>query len=238
MKKLGVIGGLGPMATAYFMQLVIDMTRAEVDQQHIEMLIHSKPQIPDRTTYILDHTKESPLEPMIEVGLGLKNAGADVIAIPCVTAHYFQNELEKAISLPVIHTIEETAKYLKEESISRAGIMATDGTVTSKLFQTTLSRYGIETVIPDAANQAKVMHIIYDNVKAGRPIDRSAVFEVQSFLKNAGAEVILLGCTELSMIKRDLKMADGLLDVMEVLARTAVRTCGELKESYQHLLTE
>ena len=161
-----------------------------------------------------------------------------MIAIPCVTAHYFQNELEEAISLPVIHTIEETAKYLKEESISRAGIMATDGTVTSRLFQTTLKKYGMEAIIPDASNQAKVMHIIYDNVKAGRPIDRSAVFEVQSFLKNAGAEVILLGCTELSMIKRDLKMAEGFLDVMEVLARTAVMRCGTLKESYRHLLTE
>ncbi len=236
MKKLGVIGGLGPMATAYFMQLVIDMTEADVDQEHIEMLIHSKPQTPDRTAYILDHTKESPLPTMIEVGQGLKKQGADIIAMPCVTAHYFQNELESAIGLPVIHTIEETAKYLKSESIQKAGIMATDGTVTSRLFQTTLDSYGIEAVVPDAANLAKVMHIIYDNVKAGRPIDRTAVFEVQSFLQNSGAEIILLGCTELSMIKRDLRMAKGFLDVMEVLARSSVMACGTLKKEYDHLL--
>ncbi len=236
MKKLGVIGGLGPMATAYFMQLVIDMTKADVDQEHIEMLIHSKPQTPDRTAYILDHTKESPLPTMIEVGKGLKAQGADVIAMPCVTAHYFQNELEGAIGLPVIHTIEETAKYLKSESIRTAGIMATDGTVTSRLFQTTLAAYDIAAVVPDAANQAKVMHIIYDNVKAGRPIDRTAVFEVQSFLSNAGAEIILLGCTELSMIKRDLRMTKGFLDVMEVLARSSVMACGTLKTEYDHLI--
>ncbi|MBQ7677920.1 MAG: amino acid racemase [Lachnospiraceae bacterium] len=236
MKKLGVIGGLGPMATAYFMQLVIDMTKADVDQEHIEMLIHSKPQIPDRTAYILDHTKESPLPHMIDVGNSLKAQGADMIAIPCVTAHYFQNELENAIAIPVIHTIEETAKYLKSEGVSRAGVMATDGTVTSRLFQTTLGRFGIEAIVPDAANQAKVMHIIYDNVKAGRPIDRAAVFEVRSFMERAGAEVILLGCTELSMIKRDLKISEGYLDVMEVLARASVMACGTLKQDYEHLL--
>ena len=143
MKKLGVIGGLGPMATAYFMELVIEMTDADEDQKHIEMLIHNCPSIPDRTRYILGLSPENPLEPMVAVGRKLAENGAEVIAIPCVTSGCFYEELTAGIPVPVISTIEETASYLQKEHISEIGLMATDGTIESRVFQDALEKKNI-----------------------------------------------------------------------------------------------
>jgi aspartate racemase len=238
MKRLGIIGGLGPMATAYFLQLIIEMTDADTDQEHIEVLLHSKPQIPDRTGYILGKSADNPMPQLLEIGKSLVEQGADIIAIPCITAHFFQEELEEKIGRPIIHAIEETARYLQSEGISKVGIMATDGTVQSKLFQTVFGKYDIACYVPDKAAQEKVMHLIYKNVKAGHPVEQELFQEVAVYLFGQGAEVILLGCTELSLIKRDYPLGKGFLDVMEVLTRQVVMTCGTLKEKYQHLITE
>ena len=238
MKKLGIIGGLGPMATAYFLQLVVEMTDACNDQEHIEVLLHSKPQTPDRTNFILGRAKEDPQPYLLEMGKSLTAQGADVLAIPCITAHYFQKELEKEVKCPIIHAIEETAEFLKNEQISCVGIMATDGTIESGLFQTVLEQYGIKYVLPQQTMQNNVMHLIYKNVKAGKSIEMDRFKETASALFENGAEVILLGCTELSMIKRDYCIGKGFLDVMEVLARKAVLSCGTLKPEYEHLITK
>lgn len=238
MKRLGIIGGLGPMATAYFLQLVVEMTDAKTDQEHIEVLLHSKPQIPDRTRYILGLSEENPMPELLAVGKSLTAQGAEVIAIPCITAHFFQKQLEEEIGCQIIHAIEETGKYLKQEQISHVGIMATAGTIESRLFQEILGKYQITCSIPDQKGQDKVMHIIYEDVKAGKPIEMELFTEVSRTLFNDGAQVILLGCTELSMAKRDHALSAGYLDVMEVLARAAVLECGTLKEEYEHLITK
>ena len=105
MRTLGVLGGLGPMATAYFLQLLTQMTDAATDQEHMEILLYNKPSIPDRTGYITGKRKRSPVGDMVGVGKKLKEMGADILAIPCITAHFFHQELEKEIGLPIIHAI-------------------------------------------------------------------------------------------------------------------------------------
>lgn len=236
MKVLGIIGGLGPMATAYFLQLITQMTDANYDQEHIEIMIHSKPQIPDRTNYILGKSQENPVLDMIKMGRNLMKQGAEVLAIPCITAHYFQRELENDIGIPIINAIEETSLYLQEHNISKVGIMATDGTIESKIFQRELEGRGIEVIIPSKEKQKKVMYLIYDNVKAGKSMDKKVFDEVSQELLVQGAQVILLGCTELSLIKRDLCMNHNYLDVMEILARKSVIACGKLNPKYEELL--
>lgn len=238
MKRLGIIGGLGPMATAYFLRMIVEMTDAKTDQEHIEVLLHSKPQIPDRTRYILGLSEDSPMPHFQEVGKQLVGQGADVIVIPCITAHFFQEQLEHDIACPIIHAIEETAKYLQAENIRQVGVMATDGTIESRLFPQILEKYGITCIAPEADGQKKVMHIIYNNVKQGLPIEMNQFEAVSKELFDKGAQVILLGCTELSMAKRDHVLGAGYLDVMEVLARQAVLTCGNLKPEYEHLITK
>lgn len=237
MKKLGVIGGLGPMATAFFMQMVIEMTDAAVDQEHIEMYIHNCPSIPDRTGYILGKSSENPCRPMSEVGKNLATNGAEVIAIPCVTANYFYRELSEAIPVPIINIIEETGAYLSARGIKSVGLMATDGTVSSRLFQGILETAGIHVILPDEDGQKDVMHLIYENVKASKPVELNRFERVSEELRTKGAEVLILGCTELSMIRRDYKIGAGYLDVMQLLAKCAVERCGTLKEEYKELIT-
>ena len=160
MKKLGVIGGLGPMATAYFLQLVVQMTKAESDQEHIEILLHSKPQIPDRTSFILGQSREDPMPQMAEIGRELAGQGAQLIAIPCVTAHFFQKRLEEEVGIPIVDTIQETALTLKAAGVARAGILATDGSLQSGLLQRAFTEHGILPVLPDQEGQRMVMDII------------------------------------------------------------------------------
>ena len=238
-KLLGVIGGLGPMATAYFMELVTDMTDAATDQEHLQMLIYSAPSIPDRTRYILDNTSENPLPEMLRIGNVLAQQGAQRIAIPCVTAHYFFEKLESGIPVPIINGVGETALHLKNHGITKVGIMATDGTVKSRVFHRELEKLGIEAVTPSAARQADVMRLIFDDIKAGKPVDMEKFEGIAEELRANGAQAIILGCTELSLIKRAHAIGAGFLDAMEILAQQAILQCGKpLKEQYRSLISK
>ena len=238
-QTLGVIGGLGPIATAHFMELLIRMTEAGTDQEHLDMIIYSRPSIPDRTGYILDQSRPNPLPEMIRVGNALARQGAALIAIPCMTAHYFHRELAHSIEVPIVHAIHETAVHLKKHGITRVGIMATDGTIRSKLFQSELERHGIEAVIPGPEGQKCVMSVIYDDIKANRPAGMDKFDLASRDLRQQGAQAIILGCTELSLVKRDYPIGAGYLDAMEVLAQVCVTRCGgKLKEEYQELISK
>lgn len=238
-KTLGVIGGLGPIATAHFMELVINMTDVALDQEHLPMIVCNMPFIPDRTAYILDNTKENPLPKMLRFGKLLEQQGADCIAVPCVTAHYFMGSLEQEIGVPLINGVRETVAHLKEHGIERVGIMATDGTVRSGIFHAELEKQGLTPIAPNEEAQADVMHLIFNNVKAGKPAEMDRFFTAAGNLKKQGAQAIILGCTELSLIKRDYKIGPGFLDAMEVLARQSVLACDKpLKPEYDCLITK
>ena len=235
---LGVIGGLGPMATARFLELVTAMTDAETDQQHIPMLIYSCPAIPDRTACILDPSKPSPLPAMLDIGNRLVRQGATVLAIPCFSAHYFYDSLAQGVPVPVIHGIRETALRLKEQGAASAGLLATSGSIRSRLFQQELEALGIRPILPAPERQEDVMHLIYRNLKAGLPPEEERFFALKQDLQRQGAETIILGCTELSLLERYFSPGPGCLDALAVLARQAVLRCGgRLKPRYRDLIT-
>lgn len=236
---LGVIGGLGPLATAHFLELVVQMTDAATEQENVDMIIYNFPSIPDRTGYILGSNLKSPLPGLLSAGKALARQGSTCIAIPCVTAHYFYKELTAAIHVPIINCVRDTALHLRENGITCAGIMATDGTIASRLFQKELDAVGIQSVVSSPARQRDVMHLIYDNVKAGIPADQPRFRAVQEELARNGAQAIVLGCTELSLIKRDFPIGPGFLDTMEVLARESILRCGHsVKPQYGCLITK
>jgi len=235
---LGVIGGLGPMATVYFMELVINMTEAQCDQDHIEMIVYNCPTIPDRTGFILGRTQQNPVVPMVRIGKQLVAQGAECIAIPCVTAHYFYDILSESINTDIIHAVKETTNHLKENGISKVGIAATDGTIASGLFQKELAGAGISYVVPSEKSQQAVMDVIYKNIKAGRPVQEDKLYSAFDEMRKSGAEVIILGCTELSLVKRDYSLGAGYLDVLDVLAKESVIRCGKkLRDEYKCLVT-
>ena len=226
------------MATAYFMRLVIEMTDAAADQEHIPMVVYSRPQTPDRTRYLLGQSPEDPVPAMAECGQRLQADGADVAAIPCITAHALHDRIQRQVGIPILHAIRETAGLLQEKGIRRVALEATGGTVETRVFQEELEKRQMEVILPSPPGQRDVMDIIYQNIKAGKPADMEKFCRVEAQLLERGAQIIILGCTELSMIKRDYALRPCYLDTLEVLARAAVLECGKLRPEYEDLLKD
>ena len=224
-KTVGIIGGMGPLATADLFTKVIRMTVASTDQEHLRVLIDNNTSIPDRTRAIL-YGGEDPLPQLVSSARLLAEAGADFLIMPCNTAHYFYDELCRQSSIPVLNMLEETAELLRERGVRRAGLLATDGTIRSGVYAAALEKRGVKILTPDAAGQQEVMRIIYDGVKAGKELDPGAFIAVCKGLLDQGAETLILGCTELppafSIYNVELPHVDPTL----VLAAAAVRYAG------------
>ena len=236
MKTLGIIGGMGPMASALFVQMIVQMTDAAKDQEHIELFLHNCPEIPDRTDYLMGESGADPCPRIIFAGQKLAEWGAEVIAVPCVTAHCFYKRISSGIPVPVINMLTETTEYLKREGVNKAGLMATDGTIKSGFLCEALKNAGIDVVLPSAEKQRDVMNMVYKEVKANRGISMSLFDEVSAELREKGSEVILLGCTELSVALRDKEIHSGYLDMCRLLAKVCVEQCGNLKKEYERLI--
>ncbi|MBR6106961.1 MAG: amino acid racemase [Oscillospiraceae bacterium] len=225
-KKLGIIGGLGPMASALFLQILTAATDAERDQEHLEALLYSRPQTPDRTAFLLGKSQDNPYPVMVDSGRQLEQMGCEVLVIPCMTAYGFYGQLKDAFQAMLINPIEESAKVLKARGCKAVGIMATDGTLQVGTFQKALTAQGIRPVIPDSTNQQEVMSLIYEDVKSGRDADMERFHSVAHSMRAQGAECVILGCTELSVINYRHVIGHGFLDAMEVLADCAITACG------------
>lgn len=220
-KVLGVLGGMGPLATAAFLQRVTLCTAAERDQDHLPMVIHCDPAIPDRSSWILGRTGENPAPAILKAGQALAGQGVHCIAMPCITAHCFHRELQSQLPVPLLDGVGETVRALQQAGIRRAGLLATDGTIRAGFFADALERGSVQPVLPK--NQAAVMALIYGNLKTGRPPDTALFAKLLEELRENGAETVILGCTELSLLPPE----DGCVDVLTVLARAAIRECGK-----------
>jgi aspartate racemase len=226
-KLLGILGGLGPMSTVYFYELLTALTYARCDQDHIDIVISSRATTPDRTDFIIGKSDKNPLDAMIPDAKKLVAFGADIIAIPCNTAHYFYDRLAAAVNVPILNIIEEAVLSLKREGIERFGLLATDGTVKSDTYQKYCSEHGIECIIPNDANQARIMEIIYGQIKQNRRADMDSFNKVADYMCSLGCERLILGCTELSLIKKDEGLGDYFTDSLECLALSTIKACGK-----------
>ncbi len=228
MKKqtLGIIGGVGPLATMFIGEMIVRRTKATKDQEHVHTIIDNDTNIPDRTAFILDKTKENPVPVLIEDAKKLASVGANLIAIPCNTAHTFYDELAQGSPIPVLHMIRETAKRANDLGAKRVGILATTGTLTSCMYQDALEEFGITPVIPDDQMKEKVMAVIYDYVKAGKDVTQEDWLPIEEAMLALDCDRIVLGCTELSIVNRDLKLSDKYIDSLIVLAECAILACG------------
>lgn len=217
----GIVGGMGPLATIELMRLVMEETPATCDQEHIPLLVYSNPQVPDRTKAILGEG-ESPVRALIESSQLLEKAGAMFLAFSCNTAHYFLPEVEAVVCVPIINMIEETAAEAERANIARVGILATDGTVRTGLYQRALRARGIETEIPDEKRQLAVMEAIYA-VKAGLDLKEAAqILEPALAWMSDRVEAVIAGCTELPMLLRQPAHGLIVIDSLRVLARSIV----------------
>ena len=231
-KTIGVIGGMGPAATADMLLKITKLTDAKSDQEHIHVIIDSNINIPDRTEAIL-HGGEDPLPELKASVELLEKAGADLIIIACNTAHYFVPELEKISKIPIISMPEETALLLKNRGIRKVALLGTDGTVKSGVYQSVLDSKEIETVYPNMEQQALIMSLVYDYIKRGiLDASKLPVREVKDIcndLKNRGAEAVLLACTELPVAFDVMGLYDeSCVDPTTVLAAAAIKAAGAL----------
>lgn len=230
-KTLGIVGGVGPLATMFIGEMIVRRTKAAKDQDHVNSIITNNTRIPDRTAFIMGRSKDNPVPVMIDDMAKLSSIGAEIIIIPCNTAHTFYDELEMGSPVPVIHMIRETMKRAAQQGAVKVGVLATTGTVTSKVYQQAANEYGLEPVLPSPELQEKVMSIIYDNVKAGKNADKDTWREIVNHMENQGCDRVVLGCTELSIVKKEMDLPDFYLDSLIVLAETAILSCGyELAE--------
>lgn len=223
-KTVGVIGGMGPAATVDLYAKIIQCTAATTDQEHLHVLIDSNTQIPDRTGAILNGGGD-PLPALIETAQRLERAGAEVLAISCNTAHWYYNGIQGAVSIPVLHMIAETAAYIRQffPGAARVGLMATDGTLYTGLYERALAAEGLFVLQPDPEQQVQLMRSIYDGVKAGNlHLGEKWAAEVAGHLAERGAQVLVLGCTELPIALRSARLPVPAVDPTYVLARACV----------------
>ena len=228
---VGVIGGVGPQATAYFLDMVVRLTQADRDQDHLDMVVLDHASIPDRTAFILGTSTDDPGPVMADDARRLAAFGAAFLVLPCNTAHHFTQEIEAAVEIPLVSIVAETvAEVVRRVGTPRAvGLLATTGTVRAAVYQDALAAVGAQAVLPDEREQAALMRIIYEQVKAGRPVDVPAFHGLVGSLRERGAQAVVLGCTELSVVAADLDLlaADpALVDSLDVLARRTIERAG------------
>lgn len=225
-KILGIIGGLGPMAGVCLCELIVLHTAAKRDQDHINFLLSSRADIPDRTAFIVGRSEESPLPALITEANRLTAAGADVIAIPCNSSHYFYDEVVKETGATIIHMPRETASFCRHLGLRRVGVLATEGTVYAGIYREALSREGIEYMTCSEQEQQFITDTIYECLKQGREPDYGRFLDIAGGLIKAGCEAVILGCTELSCIEREVVSDICFIDPMHVLAAEAITACG------------
>ena len=230
---LGVIGGMGPLASSLFYDMIIDKTDAACDQDNLNMIILSDSGMPDRTGAILSGNTGEVRDRILKDAKFLENAGCSAIAVTCNTAHYFVNMVREEVGVPFIHMIEETAAELAKTCKGKpVAILATDGTIKTRLYQDEFEKRGVVPYAPSAQYQKKVMSTIYDLIKQNKPADADLWSEIEEEIKDAGCEAAILACTELSVVKKELGLSGYYRDPMEIMADRCIefyRAKGEIK---------
>ena len=224
---LGILGGLGPMSTVYFCELLTSHTKATCDSDHIDMLISSRATTPDRTAYILDKSAPDPLPVMLTEAHRLENAGVDLIVVPCNTAHYFYDGLQKGCKTPILNIIDETTAHLSRIGVKTFGLLATEGTISSGAYERFCAPRNLTCITPTKEEQALISDMIYGQIKQNKSVDMAAFHKVVQSLISRGCEKIVLGCTELSLLKKEGIDKEFFVDSLDVLAYRTILACGK-----------
>ncbi|WHY96896.1 aspartate/glutamate racemase family protein [Peribacillus simplex] len=224
-KVVGIIGGMGPLATVDLMNKIISYTPAKKDQDHIHIIVDNYSQIPDRTTAILGKGTD-PTPFIVQSAQRLENAGADFLVMACNTAHFYFKSITESVSIPILHMPLETARFLHENNMRRVGLLATDGTINTKLYQQGCQSYDINAIEPDRQMQKEVMEGIYAIKGSDLEKGRLYLSRVADKLIKRGAEAIIAGCTEIPLV---LKSSQNIciIDPTEILAKSAIKTATE-----------
>ena len=232
-KTIGILGGMGPLAACDLFSKITQITDASCDQEHVRICIDSNTEISDRTNAIIHHGKD-PVPEMVKSAVRLQGLGADVLIMPCNTAHYFYDRILPFVDIPFLSMIDETAKVISDRGLRKIGLLATDGTLQTAVYEKAFKKRGISIVVPPPENQVHIMDLIYNGVKAGnKEIDTKPTKKTIEDLFRKGAQTLVLGCTELP-VAFDLYGFDyPKTDPTLILASRAVQFVGaKVKKEY------
>lgn len=230
-KTIGILGGMGPEATTYIFELIIKNTRASKDQEHIQVIIYSNPKVPPRTDAILKRGP-SPLPFLLEGVKILRQAGADFIIMPCVTAHYYYPEIMKKEKIPFLNLLDITLSYARKNlpDLKKIGLISSTGTLKSRLFHDAFSKEGIEIIDPNDKEQKDVMEAIFgkEGIKAGftsgRP--KKIIQGVAAKLIQQGAKAVIAGCTEVPLVLKEEDLPVPLIEPLKIIALASIIEAG------------
>jgi len=233
----GILGGMGPEATVDLMKRIIALTPATDDIDHLRCIVDNNPKVPSRMKAIIDGDGEDPGPCMADMGKRLEAWGADFLVIPCNTAHHYYYNVADAVSIPVVHLVDLVVETVVTEypGIRKAGVLASTAVLMTKLYESRFAARGVEVVYPDASVQDQLLGVIR-RVKAGETgeLVRKDFAEICAHLAEKGAEVGILGCTELGIIGGgDLPIRS--VDAADVLAREIVAVAREGKMPHTEL---
>jgi aspartate racemase len=236
-KKVGIIGGMGPLATVDLFAKIVANTPAEIDQDHLRIIIDNNPGIPPRVEAILNGA-ESPLPAMQESARLLEAAGADFIVLPCNTAHYWVEDLRAAVSIPVHSMIENAAAYVADKHrdySKRILLLATGVTIELNLYQEAFAAKNIELELPSLSQQVMLDKAIR-RIKAGELADNPYLGEINGMILGfaaSGTAAILAGCTEIPLLFSYFKDEQMIrLDATLLLAKMVVDLAANQLENY------
>lgn len=236
-KTIGIIGGMGPAATVELLQRIVLKTPAKDDSDHLRVLVDNNPQIPSRIAALIEKTGESSAPMMIDTALGLEKQGAELLAIPCNTAHFYHAEVAKAVSIPVLNMIELSAQHIKNSQRSQnsnsqhnnptyrsVGLLASTALQLTRLYEPYCTQYGLEVIYPSPQEQQKVMDLI-KAVKANQhhPQQVTDYYQVANNLCTQGADCLLVACTELSVIGFEDTVTLPHFDALNILVENIVQ---------------
>lgn len=221
-KMVGIIGGMGPMATIDLFTKVVSNTYARCDQEHIHLLIDNNTSIPDRSSYILDGS-DSPLPELLASANRLIKSGADILAMPCNTAHYFYDAIAQELpdNIIFLNMIEETCERISSSDNKNIMLLATQGTYSSGIYDLWCDRYDIKISLPCLSIRQHIMDSIYA-YKSGSKSYMASIKYVVEYANHQGIDNLVLGCTELPLIFADLSDQFTLIDPSNILAQKIV----------------
>ncbi|MDF8263095.1 amino acid racemase [Luteipulveratus sp. YIM 133296] len=232
---VGIMGGLGPLAGATFLRVLTLLTPASSDQEQLDAVLLSHSTTPDRTARIKDASAPDPTPVLLADALRLQAIGAELIAVPCNTAHEFLHGVTAQVDVPMIDIVDVTAAAAVERARSRSGdgsarvgILATDGTRAAGIYARAVRGLGADPVDTTDDEQREVMRIIYGQVKAGLPTDLDALLRLVDAMVERGCTAVVLGCTELSVAYDEHRLSSDarIVDSVDSLARATITRAG------------
>jgi aspartate racemase len=236
---VGVLGGMGPLATVDFMRKVLVHTNVSTDQDHVPMMVASIPQIPDRSAAI-DGSGPSPLDALVRNGRRLVSAGVQLIVMPCNTAHMWYAELRDVLRVPMLHIVDAALEDVldKQGARARVGLLATPGTLQSRIYPRRAAEFShtqhLEWVLPEFEELDRWIMPAIRKIKAGRLGEASDLLACAAdSLRRGGASCIVLGCTEIPLALNDTQVCAPLIDPADALARLTVGWCRNAERPFK-----